>query len=524
MSTPKPVLFQSGTRSAKDIAPVDLGDMLRFSKLLLERYGLHFSTNRRTELEYGIRHAFASSSCTSLDEFYKLLVNAQRGSVEMDLLVNAVTVNETHFFRDAAQFNALATVILPGIIKRKTSLRTLRIWSAGCASGEEPYSIAMLLRDVLPDIENWSITILATDINTTSLERARVASYGQWAFREDRALSMRLRHFHPAGNRFELSPEIRRMVTFSHLNLMENRYPSFETNTMMMDLVICRNVTIYFPQDVTKQVVGRFHNSLVDGGWLIVGHSEPSLEIYNQFQPRNFPDTVVYQRDDNAKPNIVPIPLRETAPFVFAPIQVPVPSGRSATEATPTTPILIPHIHPQPLSTPSAKEESAQWLTHVRELLEFGHDQDALNSLDKLVDTEPNNPQVYALLGQVYANRGAWLDAEKNCRRAIEINKLALEAYYTLGLVLQHQARLAEAIDTMKKVVYLERNHVLGHYHLAGLYREQGLLPNAQKSLENALNLLRNAPADEMIAGSGGVTVSRLRDAIIHQQQTFNKV
>jgi chemotaxis protein methyltransferase CheR len=519
MSAPKPVLLQSGARSAKDVAPVELGDMMRFSKLLLDRYGLHFSSNRRTELEYGIRHAFASSSCASLDEFYNLLVSAQNGSVEMDLLVNAVTVSETHFFRDAAQFNALATVILPGIVKRKTSLRTLRIWSAGCASGEEPYSIAMLLQDVLPDIESWSITILATDINTTSLERARVASYGQWAFREDRALSMRMRHFRPVNNRFELSSHIRRMVTFSQLNLMEDHYPSFETNTMMMDLVICRNVTIYFPQDVTKQVVGRFHTSLVDGGWLVVGHSEPSLEIYNQFQPRNFPDTVVYQRDDNAKP--------KTAPFVFAPTQeARVPPGRSATEASPTRPVVIPRVNPQPLSAPapSAKEESAQNLAHARELLEFGHDQDALSILDKLVETEPKNPQVYTLLGQVYANRGAWVGAEKNCRRAIEIDKLALEAYYTLGLVLQHQARLAEAIDMMKKVVYLDRNHVLGHYHLAGLYREQGLVPNAQKSLENALNLLRNAPADEMIAGSGGVTVSRLRDAIIHQQQTLNKV
>jgi len=527
MNSTAPVL-QSGSRVAKDIPALSLADSVRFSKLLLERYGLHFSSNRHTELEYGIRHAFASSSCATLDEFYKLLVNAQSGSVEMDLLVNAVTVSETHFFRDAAQFNALATAILPEIIKRKTALRTLRIWSAGCASGEEPYSIAMLLQDVLPDIESWSITILATDINTTLLERARVASYGQWSFREERALSMRSRHFHSVGNRFELSPQIRRMVMFSQLNLMEDHYPSFETNTMMMDLVICRNVTIYFPETVTRQVVGRFHNALVNGGWLVVGHSEPSLQIYHQFQPRNFPNTVVYQRDDNAKPT--------TAPLVFS--STP---GRPATEAIPTRPVLLPRtlapvahrpaapsggvgVNPQPLSAPLNKNESAQALAHARELLEFGRDRDALNILDKLVETEPNNPQVYVLLGQVEANRGAWLAAEHNCRRAIEIDKLTLEAYYMLGLVLQHQGRLPEAIDTMKKVVYLDRNHVLGHYQLAGLYREKGLLPNAHKSLENALNLLRNAPAEEMIVGSGGITVSRLRDAIIHQQQALNRV
>lgn len=503
-------------RSAKDIAQLSTDDMTRFSKLLLDRCGLHFSENRRTELEHGIRHAFASSACASLDEFYNILISNPRGSVEMDVLVNAVTVSETHFFRDAAQFNALANSIFPEIIKRKTSLRTLRIWSAGCASGEEPYSIAMLLRGILPDIDDWAITILATDINASLLERARLGSYGQWAFREERAISMRLRYFHPAGNRFELSPQIKRMVTFSRLNLMDSSYPSFETNTMMMDLIICRNVTIYFPEAVTRQVVGKFHQSLVNGGWLIVGHSEPSLEIYSQFQPRNFPDTVVYQRDDNIKPT--------PTPFVFPLRPSRVPPGNATAEVTSIHRAPLPRPITSPLSTTPMGEKPAEALVRARELLEFGRDEDALKLLQKLLAADPRNALVYSLLGQVYANRGAWDEAEKNCRKAIELDKLVLEAYYTLGLVLQHQKRLLEAIDIMKKVVYLDRNHILGHYHLGGLYREQGLLPNAQKSLDNALNLLRNLPADEMLPGSGGITASRLREAILHQQQTLNRL
>lgn len=502
-------------RSAKDIAQLTAADMMRFSKLLLDRCGLHFSDNRRTELEHGIRQAFASSTCPSLDEFYTLIVN-QPNSVEMDILVNAVTVSETHFFRDAAQFNALTNSIFPQIIKRKTSLRTLRIWSAGCASGEEPYSIAMLLRNLIPDVDDWAITILATDINASLLEKARTASYGQWAFREERAISMRSRYFHPNGNRFELSSQIKRMVVFSRLNLMESNYPSFETNTMMMDLIICRNVTIYFPEAVTRQVVGKFHSALVNGGWLIVGHSEPSLEIYNQFQPRNFPDTVVYQRDDNAKP--APPALL----FPMNPATLPPP--KAAADVTPFRPAPLPRVTTSPLSNPPAGEKPAESLARARELLDFGRDQDALTVLEKLLEADPRNAQIYTLLGRIYANRGAWEKAEKHCRKAMELDKLILEAYYTLGLVLQHQKRLPEAIDFMKKVIYLDRNHILGHYHLGGLYREQGLLPNAQKSLDNALNLLRNLPADEMIPDSGGITVNRLRDAILHQQQTLNKV
>jgi chemotaxis protein methyltransferase CheR len=371
----------------------------------------------------------------------------------------------------------------------------------------------------MPDIDKWSFTILATDINTTLLERAHVATYGSWAFREERALQMRPRYFQLTDGRFELSPQIRRMVTFGRLNLMDSQYPSFETNTMMLDLIICRNVTIYFPQDVTRQVASRFYNALVDGGWLIVGHSEPSLDVYRQFQPRNFPNTVVYQRDDNAK--------SQATPFVFPLIPTPVqPTQQSATQATPTVPRpLIIQPTPEPLIPATAKEEKpASVLERAQELLEFGRDNDALDLLEKLAQTAPNNPQVYVLLGQIHANRGNWAEAEKCCLRAIEIDKLTLQAYYTLGLVLQHQKKLDAAVEMMKKVVYLERTHVLGHYALAGLYREQGLIPNAQKSLANAFNLLRNLPETEMIVGSGGITVSRLREAVLRQQQTLNKV
>lgn len=517
--------LQNTPRKANEITPLGPEDIARFSKLLLGRCGLHFSDNRRSELEYGIRHAFASSSCATMDEFYNLIASAQNGSIEMDLLVNAVTVSETHFFRDAAQFNALANSVFPEIIQRKSAqsaqsaLRAMRIWSAGCASGEEPYSIAMLLRQILPDIDSWSITILATDINTTLLERARIASYGQWAFREERAISMRSRYFRAEGNRFELDPEIRRMVTFGRLNLAESTYPSFETNSMMMDLIICRNVTIYFPEMVTRQIVGRFHTALVDGGWLVVGHAEPSVEIYKQFQARNFPDTVIYQRDDSRPqppPSLFPAAQATVPPATGIPVAAPLPARPQ------TGPLAASPSEPAPGN--SGKEKPSEVLERARELVEFGHNQEALTLLEKLVQANPRYAQAHRLLGQTHADRGAWTEAEICCRQAIQIDKLDLHAYYTLGLVLQHQMRLAEAVEMMKKVVYLDHTYVLGHYHLAGLYREQGLLPNAHKSLENALNLLHNRPPDEAIPGSGGVTVSRLRDALTRQQQALNKI
>jgi chemotaxis protein methyltransferase CheR len=465
-------------------------------------------------LEAGVRQAFANSTCAALDEYYNLLCDPQAGVFEMDRLINAVTVSETHFFRDTAQFNALIEKVLPQLIERKRPLRTLRIWSAGCASGEEPYSIAMLLRDLLPDVDQWAITIIGTDINTASLARARSASYGSWAFREDRAKYMRLRYFTPSGNRFGLAPAVRQMVTFRRLNLVEPCYPSYETNTMLMDLILCRNVTIYFSTNVTQWVVDRFYDALADGGWLVVGHAEPSLEIYQRFRARNFTDAVLYQKS----PQTAGLRMPAAKPAALPSIPIPPPPIASAA-FPPTAPISKPTT--APLVIPTAPAQEADPLDLARELLEFGRSEDACQVLSKLVINRPGDAAVAALLGQAYANLGNWAEAERYCQRAIERDKLCLDAYYTLALVFQHEGRLPQALEMMKKVVYLDRNYILGHYGLANLYFECNQLPQAHKSLDNALRLLQGKPDDQMVPGARDVTVGRLREAITRQQQAW---
>jgi chemotaxis protein methyltransferase CheR len=441
--------------------------------------------------------------------------------MEMDLLINSVTVSETHFFRDEAQFDAIYGEVLPQIIRRKSPLRTLRIWSAGCASGEEPYSLAILLRELLPDIDQWSITILATDINTASLDRARQAVYSNWAFREERSKVMRSRYFTPAPNsRYTLSPDVRRMVTFNKLNLVEPCYPAYDTNTMMMDLIICRNVTIYFNEMITRWVVERFHDSLIDGGWLIVGHSEPSLDIYSRFRIRNFPNSVLYQRATNT----AVLRSQGSRRLPPSPIAIPKPPDaklvRASIESHPSPPKAV--VSPDVIPATPENTRQVNPLEHARELLDYGRSEDAANVLLALAKYQPGNTVVYSLLGQAYANLGNWPEAEIWCQRAIERNKLVMEAYYTLALVHQHQGKLGQAIENMKKVVYIDHNNILGHYGLATLYYENNHLSQAQKSLENALRLLRDKPDDGTIPGSQGITNGRLRSAITSQQQAWS--
>jgi len=495
--------------TTKPVPQLQESDYARFSELLLTRCGLYFSEKRRSELELGIRHAFAASTCTSLDEYYDLLRNAQEGAMEMDRLINAVTVSESHFFRDAAQFAALYQQVLPAIIERRRPLRTLRLWSAGCASGEEPYSLAMLLRELLPDVDEWAITILGTDINTEALDRARKGIYGEWAFREELAKQWRSRYFQAHGNRYELKPEVRRMVTFARLNLAEASYPSYETNTTYMDLILCRNVTIYFQEAVTQEVVNRFYDALVDGGWLVVGHSEPSLATYRRFQVRNFPDTIFYQR--TGQPVVPPgerewLAVSERKPRL--PQVAPVPPA-----------VITPPVQPADILPPPPLPAETDPYEQARELLEYGHSEAARDLLLNLTKSRPHHAPTCALLGQAYANLGDWTEAEYWCRRAIRFDKLSLEAYYTLSLVYQHQGKLDQAIEAMKKVVYIDRNYVLGHFGLANLYRDNQQLPQALKSLDNTRRLLESYADDAIIPGSGGITAGRLREAVTRQQQ-----
>ncbi len=519
------------------IPSIGYGDYLRFSRLVQEYAGLHFPEKRRADLEQGLREAFAASTAPNLNAYYHLLLEPDHGVVHMQRLVNALTIGESHFFRDKGQFDALSRHVLPQIIKRRRSLRTLRIWSAGCASGEEPYSIAILLRELLPDVDDWAITILGTDINTEALSRARQGLYSEWAFREDRAKQLRLRYFNQsASGRYQLIPEVRRMVTFTQLNLMEDAYPSYQTNTTFMDMIFCRNVTIYFSPSTTRQVVERFYDCLVDEGWLIVGHSEHSLITYGQFQACSYPNTILYQR--TARPAAVlpedwdwlsPTPLAEGAPSLRVPpaVSTDIDDGFALGDfggaATTGTSSVLKDAQPADGSLPEVAPDARDPLVLAEECLDYGHSEQARDLLLAFIKDHPEGDvHAAALLGHAYANLAQWEEAERWCREAIARDNLALSPYYTLALVLQHQGLLDEAIDAMKKVVYIDRTFVLGHFGLADLYHSKGRLPQALKSLDNARRLLGSLSDDEVVRDSGGITVGSLKEAIIRQQQQWS--
>ena len=193
-------------------------------------------------------------------------------------------MGETYFFRERRAFEILEQSLLPGLIaaRRKTEKR-LRFWSAGCSTGEEPYSLAILLDKLIPDLKDWNVTILATDINTGALRKAEEGIYSDWSFR-DNPPWFKEHYFEKVdGNHHRLLPRIRKMVTFSYLNLSEDHYPALQNNTNAMDFIFCRNVLMYFAPGQIGLTVERFHRSLLDGGCLIVSPVETALLTHSPF-------------------------------------------------------------------------------------------------------------------------------------------------------------------------------------------------------------------------------------------------
>jgi chemotaxis protein methyltransferase CheR len=489
-------------------AEIGYGDLLRFRQLILDRTGQAFPDSRRAELEAGIKRAFAASTYRDLEEYYRILLDPVNGVAELERLINFLTVNETHFFRDAAQINALRTKVLPDIIQRRAYIRTIRIWSAGCSTGEEPYTIAMLLQDLLPNYSEWSITILGTDINTQALNRARVGLYPDSAFREELAKKWRSRFFVQRENRYEIIPEVRRMVTFNSLNLASDNFPSYDTNTMLMDLILCRNVTIYFAEDLTRRLVGKFYESLVEDGWLVVGHSEHSLGAYNQFQIHNFPDAILYQRvyaPDNRS-----LDWKQLEQMLGKRKSAPTPVSASA------------NVRTVPLSRPVMSDaDRKNYLQQIAEWMESGENDRALDKLIALEKEDRENPELCVMIGKIHAGRGEWARAEEWCLKTIRNQKLDREAHYILALVYQHQGKIEEAVAEMKKVVYIDSTHILGHVGLADLYHIQKDMRQALKSLDNARKFLIQGNSEDIVENSGGISKRVLLDLVVHRQQQW---
>ncbi len=492
-----------------------LAHMEGLRKLVAAELGLQFPKQRWDDLERGLVAASVELRYESPRAFIRSLLSAPTRPEQVDALANSLTVGETYFFRDAKSFEALEMRILPDLISRRRKSRRLKIWSAGCATGEEPYSIAILLSRLLPDPAAWSVAIIATDVSTKSLEKAIGGTFGNWSFR-DVPTKVRSQYFRKTENgRFELLPHIRRMVTFSHHNLVQDPFPSITNNTGAVDLILCRNVLMYFTSEAEARVVSRFRRCLVDGGWLIVSPCEVSPHIFSGFTPITVAGVTCYQGHSAVKSEGETDRLR-AASLVRRGTVVeghPKPAlgrERGGASARPAdSPAAAAVLHP--LRQETAPADSYD---QVLSLFVKGYYGEAERKILSLMSSDAPDTRMAGLLARLYANQGRLADACEWTERAIAQDKLNPDNHYLHAVILEAQGRTEEAAKALKRLLYLDPGFVLGHFNLGNLVRRQGRAGESQKHFRNALSLLKSYRTEQVVAASEGLTAGRLIEII----------
>jgi chemotaxis protein methyltransferase CheR len=416
-------------------------------------------------------------SCAS---YLLRLREPESGTKELDDLISELTIGETYFFRHSEQFDALRQTILPDIIARNHTTKRLRIWSAGCSIGAEPYSLAIMLHDEFSrQLAGWSVGIIATDINRKFLARAARGVYEPWAFRlvpED----IKTRCFEPVGRTLVLREEYKRLVSFRYHNMVTDIFPSANDGLAALDIIICRNVIIYFDAETIKRLVGQFRETLVDGGWLIMGHAEPNIELFRDFKPHNAPGAVLYQKMDRP-------PEEAKRPSVFdSPSSISAKPAHHRHHPPPVKRQEEPKPKPPAPAQPSPKKPEAP-----------------------VAATKSGFGEIKQL-----ADRGEWKKAAAACAALMASEKLNPRLHYYQALIAEHLGNIGDCEQSLRRAIFLDRSFVLSHYHLGLLLGKRGDKAGAAKSFRNAHKLLEGLPEGLPIEDDGGISVGELRQMI----------
>jgi chemotaxis protein methyltransferase CheR len=457
-------------------------------EVIASRMGLHFPVERWAMLRRNLVLAAREFGFHDMTGFIQWLLSAPLNKEQTDILAAHLTISETYFWREPQVFTALTDFILPEIIRSKSREqgarskeqreRSIRIWSAGCSTGEEPYSIAIALKKTIKKIEDWNITILATDINPKALEKAVAGIYGTWSFRNSPAW-LRSTWFHNKEDRqFEIIPEIKKMVTFSCLSLVEM---SAIGNVSTMDIIFCRNVLMYFTKEWVTKISQNLFNSLSEDGWFVVSSSELSSYVFPQFTPVNFPGAVLYRKGKNGSAYSCDIPSDE----------MPEPSSDTAFLTTEVSPRRV-----------------------VKEVAKVVAKEDIVNTPE-----ESYTDKIFAI--RLLANLGHLAEALSLCNEAIASYKLSSGLYFLRASILQELDKSSEAIASLKKAIYIDPDYVMGHFALGNLYNSQGIGKYAKRHFINVLNLLNKCSNDDILPESEGLSVKYIREIIFANMQTL---
>ncbi|MFC1496561.1 CheR family methyltransferase [Candidatus Margulisiibacteriota bacterium] len=407
-----------------------------FKELLIKESGLYFDFDRKYILEDTLLTRMGACGFFAYQRYYDYLVHDRDGMLELKRLFDTLTIGETYFFRNSDHFEVFREFVVPRLIAAgHRKKQAIKIWSAGCSTGEEPYTVAMILLESLPDPEKWEIEIIASDLNRRYLEKAGRGSYSA---RSVRNLPRELlkKYFTLKDGQYQISEKIKNMVKFVYHNLAKDSFWLIEN--YRFDIVFCRNVIIYFDTETVKRVIEGFNEVMEDNAYLFCGHAEVLWKISEKFRSIEFPHTFIYQKGEFA--------AEETkVPFVDVPqIEIKVEAG------------------PEPVP-------------------------------------EPGDIHQKILLAVELSNQAKYNEAIEVLKEIIGCDCLTVEAYYLLGVLNNKIGQLDRAVAEFKRALFLNPELPIVYYNLGNIFLYQKDELGARREFKNAIKILHNRAPDSSV-------------------------
>jgi len=442
-----------------------------FQEFLEEKTGLHFDHSKMESLKASILQRMQINQLENFEQYYRFLTYHPEGKKELRALLSLITINETSFFRQKEQFSVLEEEILPQLIRKKEQKGNffLDIWSAGCASGEEPYTVALILKEFFPYLKNWEIEILGTDVDMESLKQAKKGIYRKNSLRFTEPKYQK-KYFTEVDVYYYLNEEIKKMVNFVYHNLAEESYPSSPHGKW--DIIFCRNVLIYFKPEKIEKIFDHFYRHLNDNGYLLLGYAE-SIGRFSQFAVIHRGNTFYYEKEVG-KGVITPkevVTSKQTHLSRVAQEIIPPVLSLQVSKEEPRKKVITEVVSLR-------EEEVGEFYQEIFHLLDGGQFALALEKINKLLVRDKLLPQVY----------------------------------YLRGFIKDKLNHLEEAIIEFKRAIYLDKNFLMAHFNLAEVYAREGKKKDALREYKNVLRCLENGNIEEPIPFSGGFSKKALAE------------
>jgi chemotaxis protein methyltransferase CheR len=464
-----------------------------FRDLIDQRCGIQLDDTKKESLQRSLSRRMEDLGLNRFEEYHEHL-RGRASDEEFRRLVNLVTINETSFFRYPAQFEILRNHILPALIAERQAQdqRIVRIWSAGCSTGEEPYSVAILLLEMrlyvtYPD---WNFEIVGTDLNTEVLKSARLGLFSQRSVRNLEGDVLR-RYFSAEGKRFRLNEDVIRRVQFRYSNLIQEPFPPPELKGQ--DVIFFENVSIYFRPQIARRLMYGMLEALNEGGYLFLGHSESLGTIEGGFAIVEH-DGVFCYRKSSAPPVVSEHRVTERRKVNSLP-----PDGveRRATERRRLLLSKYGRVgFAQSILGPAKKRAAEHAATQDQSMSHFdaclnlfraGAWEQAEASLAALIRSSPTFIRAHLLLGSLYANQARYDEALALAGQVLRLDELEAKAHLLVGMIEARRGRQQEALQALRRSLYLDNSLALAHFCLGNLYLEKGDNERASREYDNVL-------------------------------------